>query len=172
MYIFHLDVSRPSAPDLTTKLTQLDFKATAAPTHLTDVSVGVFFEQAQHPPTPSSTRGTRNPPLRYPSFPANPGVAQHDTHHNRTTIDRPPRARQTPPHLTLRTPHPPITPDPNPTPNPIQVRAVDDKLHEFTSIFYTIYRWKDERDYQILLDDPNFLEARVIKSVTSLLISF
>ena len=45
-------------------------------------------------------------------------------------------------------------------------------MHEFTSIFYTIYRWKDERDYQILIDDPNFREARVIKSVTSLLISF
>ena len=79
--------------DLTTKLDQLDFKATAAPTHLTDVSVGVFFEQ---------------------------------------------------------------------------VRAVDDKLHEFTSIFYTIYRWKDERDYSILFDDANFVEARP-RSVTNLL---
>ena len=37
---------------------------------------------------------------------------------------------------------------------------MDDKLHEFTSIFYTIYRWKDERDYSILFNDPNFLEAR------------
>tara|TARA_B100000795_G_scaffold115967_1_gene86108 strand:+ start:295 stop:441 length:147 start_codon:yes stop_codon:yes gene_type:complete len=36
---------------------------------------------------------------------------------------------------------------------------VDDTLHEFTSIFYTIYRWRDERDYSILFNDPNFLEA-------------
>ena len=93
VYIFDLFVTRPSAPDLTKKLNQLDFKATAAPTHLTDVSVGVFFEQ---------------------------------------------------------------------------VRAVDDKLHEFTSIFYTIYRWKDERDYSILFDDANFVEARP-RSITNLL---
>ena len=51
------------------------------------------------------------------------------------------------------------------------MRAVDDKLHEFTSIFYTIYRWKDERDYSILFDDANFVEARP-RSVTNLLIYY
>ena len=106
VYIFDLFVSRPSAPDLTTKLNQLDFKATASPSHLTDVSVGVFFEQAQHPPTPSSTGGTRNPPPRYPSFPANPGVAQLYTHHNRTTIGPTPTRplNPTPTHPTHTTP--------------------------------------------------------------------
>ena len=87
VYIFDLFVSRPSAPDLKTKLDQLDFSAMAAPAHLTEVNVGVFFEQ---------------------------------------------------------------------------VRAVDDKLHEFTSIFYTIYRWRDERDYSILFNDANFLETEQI----------
>ena len=48
---------------------------------------------------------------------------------------------------------------------------MDDKLHEFTSIFYTIYRWKDERDYSILFDDANFREARP-RSVTNLLIYY
>ena len=39
-------------------------------------------------------------------------------------------------------PNPSPSPNPNPSPSPGQVRAVDDKLHEFTSIFYTVYRWR------------------------------
>ena len=42
------------------------------------------------------------------------------------------------------------------------MRAVDDKLHEFTSIFYTVYRWKDPRDYKILFNDPNLIEQESI----------
>ena len=45
-YVFKLFVSRPSAPNLSSKLKQLPFKATAEPAHLTEVNVGVFFEQA------------------------------------------------------------------------------------------------------------------------------
>ena len=86
-YVFKLFVSRPSAPDLSSKLKQLPFKATAEPAHLTEVNVGVFFEQ---------------------------------------------------------------------------LRAVDDKLHEFTSIFYAVYRWRDERNYSILFDDAHFLETEVL----------
>ena len=44
-YVFKLFVSRPSAPNLSSKLKQLPFKATAEPAHLTEVNVGVFFEQ-------------------------------------------------------------------------------------------------------------------------------
>ena len=36
---------------------------------------------------------------------------------------------------------------------------MDDKLHEFTATFYTIYRWKDARDYSILFNDANFIET-------------
>ena len=60
VYVFDLFVSRPSAPDLSTKLSQLSFKAQAAPQHLTEVSVGVFFEQA-FPLHISSTASTNTP---------------------------------------------------------------------------------------------------------------
>ena len=60
VYVFDLFVSRPSAPDLSTKLSQLGFKAQAAPQHLTEVSVGVFFEQA-FPLHISSTASTNTP---------------------------------------------------------------------------------------------------------------
>ena len=43
---------------------------------------------------------------------------------------------------------------------------MDDKLHQFTSIFYTVYRWRDDRDYSMLFDDDNFLEARQTSSST------
>ena len=43
---------------------------------------------------------------------------------------------------------------------------MDDKLHQFTSIFYTVYRWRDDRDYSMLFDDANFLEARQTSSST------
>ena len=39
---------------------------------------------------------------------------------------------------------------------------MDDRLHEFTSIFYTVYRWKDERDYSILFNDENFIETESV----------
>ena len=64
VYIFDLFVSRDSAPDLTTKLAQLPFKASAAPAHLTEVSVGVFFEQASSPPISAPTQ---SPPITHPS---------------------------------------------------------------------------------------------------------
>ena len=55
VYVFDLFVSRPSAPDLSTKLGQLSFKAEAPPAHLTEVNVGVFFEQVLPPSHLSST---------------------------------------------------------------------------------------------------------------------
>ena len=61
VYVFDLFVSRPSAPDLSTKLAQLDFKAAAAPAHLTEVNVGVFFEQA----SPSPAKHLPAPHPRY-----------------------------------------------------------------------------------------------------------
>ena len=80
VYIFDLFVSRPSAPDLTTKLDQLDFSAQSAPAHLSDVNVGVFFEQAQPPPAPAAPA---TPPHSTPhSTLAKPCTAQSYPHHH------------------------------------------------------------------------------------------
>ena len=98
VYIFDLFVSRPSAPDLTTKVAQLDFNAQAAPEHLTEVSVGVFFEQASSPPISQH-------PSRHPGISPNTSDPPH------------------PPHPTPSTPMPTCLPPMRTCQPPVPVRA-------------------------------------------------
>ena len=112
VYIFDLFVSRPSAPDLSTKLGQLDFKAAAAPAHLTEVNVGVFFEQARPPPHPPTPPACQAPASTLPNL-QTPRSRNHPTTHalapcrHAQALHRPSRTCLTPPHHTLDLAHVP-----------------------------------------------------------------
>ena len=124
VYIFDLFVSRPSAPDLSTKLGQLDFKATAAPAHLTEVNVGVFFEQASPPPHSPTPPPVKHLCQHTPQPPSSP-LTQPPNHTHALAPCRhahalPSRTCLIPPHHTL---------DPARVPSSReQVHAVDDKF--------------------------------------------
>jgi len=87
VYIFDLFVSRPSAPDLSTKLAQLKFKAVASPAHLTEVNVGVFFEQANpHLPAHSSAPQLPSSPFTQPPNHIHMPSLDADTSFNHATL--------------------------------------------------------------------------------------
>ena len=91
VYVFDLFVSRPSAPDLSSKLDQLSFKADAPPAHLTEVNVGVFFEQALPPSHLSSTYQHSRTPHPRPTNHLTTHVRPHftQTHARTHTRTRP-----------------------------------------------------------------------------------